>query len=102
MARVTSTSSPEWLYNLYSAQVGFHYKTTTCITTYKWEYFQFYLFGTAQLEVKLDKRISFLFGITPRFFFAKNKISEEYDGPEFNYAPLKVNLKAGLQFKLFK
>ncbi|MEO8760285.1 MAG: hypothetical protein ABI388_04050 [Bacteroidia bacterium] len=83
-----------------TAQNG--YTTITELTPYKWEYYQFYVFGKIQLGINVSKRVSVFAGITTRFFICKNNISEETDMLQLNYSPLKLTANAGVQVKLFK
>jgi len=78
------------------------YKTVSELTPYKWEYYQFYLFGKVQFGVNISKRVSIFAGFTTRVFIYKNDISNEADMLQFNYAPIKLTSNIGLQAKLFK
>ena len=78
------------------------YKTVTELTPYKWEYYQFYLFGKVQFGINISRRVSIFAGFTARIFICKNDISNEADMLQFNYAPVKFTSNIGLQAKLFK
>jgi hypothetical protein len=70
---------------------------------YSWEYLQFYFVTGVQFRYLISERVSFLFGIKPRFSFYYNDITEERPwAVKMNYSPVKLMPHFAFQFKLFK